>query len=119
MIKMIAYISTPYAPESLATQNEAIIQLNKAIGKFTRANANYTCVNALYSVYKNPFLNGPFGRKDVFTTVKPLMDSASILIILMNKGWEHCDIVMNEAAYAAASGKKIAYMEIKQEQIND
>ena len=119
MIKMIAYISAPYAPESLATQNEAIINLNKAIGTFTRANPKYTCVNALYSVYKNPFLTGPFTRKDVFTTVKPLMDAAEVLVVLMAKGWDHCDIVMNEAAYAAATSKKIVYMEAKQEQLND
>lgn len=111
MIEMIAYISIPYAPESLTTQNEALIRLNRAIARFSRVNPTYTCVSALYSVYKNPFANGMFTRKEVYGVSKILIDSADLVVVLREPGWTDCDLVMNEAAYAAVSNKTLIYID--------
>lgn len=110
--KAVLYVGIPYAirPDLMLF---AKTELLKFFGTIAPHQDEYSFlpVNSLLTAYNSPDL--PAGTvltdKIIYSVAKHLIDASSGMLILRYPGWEYSEILMNEAAYAAATGKPVSY----------
>ena len=105
MIKMLAYVSIPYAMNNRDSQRIAILKLNKFIGQFVRQNPNWYAVNALFNEYGNVNIEDA-----IYAQANCLIRASDVVMVLKEPGWEYDHILNNEAGFAAAIGKPVQFM---------
>lgn len=102
---MYIYVSMPYDHNSLESKRQIRLLLQRVFGRYVFLNKNNYPINAVFS-------NDRIGyTHQEWLNLAHLIDMASMVVVVKLKGWENCEVVTEEVAYAATRNKPIAFVE--------